>query len=125
MEYQEWGLGPPHFDGKNYQMWQRRMAAFLCGKGQILWDVTVNTTYVHPVNFLALGSRDMFDANNKVDDYLYRALCKSEFDRVQTKDLACRIWEQLKNAHARNAQVQARLFVTYVDIANVIDYRWI
>jgi hypothetical protein len=125
MEYQEWGLGPPHFDGKNYKMWQRRMAAFLCGKGQILWDVTMNTTYVHPVNFLALGSRDMFDANNKVDDYLYRALCQSEFDRVQTKDLACRIWEQLKNAHARNAQVQARLFVTYVDIANVIDYRWI
>jgi hypothetical protein len=25
----------------------------------------------------------------------------------------CRIWEQLKNAHARNAQVQARLFATY------------
>jgi hypothetical protein len=24
-----------------------------------------------------------------------------------------RIWEQLKNAHARNAQVQARLFATY------------
>jgi hypothetical protein len=125
MEYQEWGLGPPHFDGKNYQMWQRRMAAFLCGKGQILWDVTVNTTYVHPMNFLALGSRDMFDANNKVDDYLYRALCQSEFDRVQTKDMACRIWEQLKNAHARNAKVQDRLFLTYVDIANVIDYRWI
>jgi hypothetical protein len=29
------------------------MAAFLCGKGQILWDVTVNIAYVHPVNFLA------------------------------------------------------------------------
>jgi hypothetical protein len=27
--------------------------------------------------------------------------------------LACRIWEQLKNAHDRNAQVQARLFATY------------
>jgi hypothetical protein len=24
MAYQEWGLGPPHFDGKNYQMWQKR-----------------------------------------------------------------------------------------------------
>jgi hypothetical protein len=36
------GSGPPHFDGTNYQMWQRRMAAFLRGKGQILWDVTVN-----------------------------------------------------------------------------------
>jgi hypothetical protein len=89
------------------------MAAFLCGKGQILWVVMVNTTYVHPVNFLALGSRDMFDANNKAVDYLYRALCQSEFDWVQIEDLACRFWEQLKNAHAGNAQVQARLFATY------------
>jgi hypothetical protein len=56
-------------------MWQRRIAAFLNGKGHILWDVTVNTTYDHPVNFLALGSRDMFDANNKAVDYLYHALC--------------------------------------------------
>jgi hypothetical protein len=55
-------------------MWQRRMAAFLRGKGQILWDVMVNTAYVHPVNFLAPGSREMFDAN-KVVEYLYCALC--------------------------------------------------
>jgi hypothetical protein len=26
------------------------MAAFLCGKGQILWDVTVNTAYVHQLH---------------------------------------------------------------------------
>jgi hypothetical protein len=89
------------------------MAAFLRGKGQILWDVTVNTAYVHPMNFLALGSRDMFDANNKAVNYLYRSLCESEFKRVRTEDLTCRIWEQLKNAHARNAQVQTRLFETY------------
>jgi hypothetical protein len=89
------------------------MAAFLRGKGQILWDVTVNTTYVHPMNFLAPGSRYMFDANIKAVDYLHRSLCESEFERVQTEDLACRIWEQLKNAHAGNTQVQARLFVTY------------
>jgi hypothetical protein len=80
------------------------MDAFLRGKGQILWDVTVNTAYVHPVNFLASGSRDMFDANNKAVDYLYRSLCESEFERVHTEDLACKIWEQLKNAHAGNAQ---------------------
>jgi hypothetical protein len=84
MAYQEQGSGSLHFDGKNYQMWQRWMAAFLRGKGQMLWDVTVNTTYVHPVNFLAPGSRDMFDANNKAVDYLYHALCQSEFDWVQT-----------------------------------------
>jgi hypothetical protein len=113
MAYQERGSDPPHFDGTNYQMWQRLMAAFLRGKGQILWDVTVYTTYVHPVNFLTPGSRDMLDANNKVVDYLYRALCQSDFDRVQTKDLAFRIWEQLKNAHAKNAQVRAWLFATY------------
>jgi hypothetical protein len=68
MVYQEWGLGPPHFDGRKYQMWSKRMAAFLCGKGHILWDVTVDTAYVHLMNFLAPGSRDMFDANNKVVD---------------------------------------------------------
>ena len=67
------------------------MAAFLRGKGQILWDVTVDTAYVHPMNFLAPGSRDMFEANNKAVDYLFRALCQSEFDQVQTEDLACRI----------------------------------
>jgi hypothetical protein len=89
------------------------MAAFLRGKGQVLWDVTVNTPYVHPMNIFAPGLRDMFDANNKAIDYLYRSLCESEFERVWTDDLVCRIWEQLKNAHAGNAQVQARLFATY------------
>jgi hypothetical protein len=78
------------------------MAVFLRRKGQILWDVMVTTTYVHPVNFLAPESRDMFE-DNKAVDYLYRALCQSEFDRVQTEDLACRIWLELKNAHAGNA----------------------
>jgi hypothetical protein len=46
-------------------------------KGSDPLDVTVNTTYVHPINHLAPGSRDMFDANNKVVDYLFRALCQS------------------------------------------------
>jgi hypothetical protein len=91
MAYKERGLGPPHFDGKNYQMWSKRMAAFLCGKGQILWDVMVDTSYVQPINFLAPGSRDMFYANNKAVDYLFHALCQPKFDRVHTKHLACRI----------------------------------
>jgi hypothetical protein len=89
------------------------MATFLRSRVQILWDVAVNIAYVHPMNLLALGSRDMFDAKNKAVDYLYCSLCESEFERVRTEDLACRIWEELKNAHARNAQVQARLFATY------------
>jgi hypothetical protein len=75
MAYQEWGSGPPHFDGKNYQMWSKRMATFLREKGHILWDVTVDTGYVLPMNFLAPGPRDMFNANNKAVDYLFRALC--------------------------------------------------
>jgi hypothetical protein len=37
----------------------------ISGKGQILWDVTVNTSYVHLINFLAPGSKDMHDTNNK------------------------------------------------------------
>jgi hypothetical protein len=67
------------------------MAAFLRGKDQILWDVTVDIGYVQPMNFLAPGSKDMFDANNKVIDYLFHALCQLEFDRVHTENLACRI----------------------------------
>jgi hypothetical protein len=94
-------------------MYQRRMAAFLCGKGHILWDVTMDTTYVRLANFLAPGSRDVFDTNNKVVDYLYHSLCQLEFDRVQTEDLACRIWLELKNAHIGNADVQAQLCATY------------
>jgi hypothetical protein len=89
------------------------MAAFLRGKGQILWDVTVDTCYVQPMNFPALGSRDMFDANKKVVDYLFRALCQPEFDRVHTKHLACRIWLVLKEAHVENAEVQARMYAIY------------
>jgi hypothetical protein len=65
MAYQERGSGPPHFDGKNYHMWSKRMGAFLRGKGQILWDVTVDTGYVQPMDFLAPGSRDRFDANTR------------------------------------------------------------
>jgi hypothetical protein len=94
-------------------MWQGWMAVFLCGKCQILWDVTVNTSYVHPINFLAPGSKDMHNANNKAVDYLFHAPCQSDFDRVQTDDLACRIWKQLKDAHAENAEVQAWMHATY------------
>jgi hypothetical protein len=75
MAYQERGSGPPHFNGKNYQMWSKRMAAFLRGKVQILSNVMVDTGYVQVMNFLAPGSRDMLDANNKAVDYLFRALC--------------------------------------------------
>jgi hypothetical protein len=73
-------------------MWSKRMAAFIRRKGQILWDVTVDTGYVQSMNFLAPGSRDMFDANNKAVDYLFRVLCQPEFDRVHTESMACRIW---------------------------------
>jgi hypothetical protein len=92
---------------------EKWMATFLLGKGQILWDVTVDTWYVQPMNFLAEGSRDMFDAKNMAVDYLFRALCQPVFDRVHTEHLACRIWLVLKEAHVGNAQVQARMYVTY------------
>jgi hypothetical protein len=103
MAYEEWGWGPTLFDGKNYQMWSNRMATFLRGMGQILCDVTVDTGYVQPMNFLAPGSRDMFDANNKAVDYLFRVLCQPELDQVHTKSLACRILLVLKEAHGGNA----------------------
>jgi hypothetical protein len=76
MAYQERGSGPPHFVGKNNQMWSKWMGAFLRGKGQILWDVTVDTGYVQPMDLLALGSRDRFDANNKASTTCF-VLCVS------------------------------------------------
>jgi hypothetical protein len=57
------------------------MVAFLRGNDQILRDVIVDTTYVQPMNFFAPGSRDMFDTNNKVVDYLFCALGQSELLR--------------------------------------------
>jgi hypothetical protein len=66
--------------GSSTLLWQKipdveqADAAFLRGKGQILRDVTVDTGYVQLMNFLAPGSRDMFDAINKAVDYLFRAL---------------------------------------------------
>jgi hypothetical protein len=89
------------------------MAALLRGKGQILWDVTVDTGYVQPMNFLAPGSRDMFDVNNKAVDYLFRALCQPDFYRVHTESLACRIWSVLTETHVGNAQIQAKMYATY------------
>jgi hypothetical protein len=94
-------------------MWSKGMGEFLRRKSQIIWDVTVDTGYVQPMDFLAPGSRDRFDANNKAVDYLFRALCQPEFDRVHTEHLACRIWTVLKEAHVGNAQVQARMYATY------------
>jgi hypothetical protein len=73
----------------------------------------VDIGYVQPMNFLAPGSRDMFDANNKAVDSLFCALCQPEFDRVHTEHLACRIWSVLKEAHVGNAQVQAQMYATY------------
>jgi hypothetical protein len=59
------GFGSSALQWKNYQMWQRQMAVFLRGKGQILWDVTVDATYVCLVNFLAPGSSDMHDTTTR------------------------------------------------------------
>jgi hypothetical protein len=86
-------------------MWSKSMAVFLRGKGQILWDVTVDTGYVQLMNLLAPGSRNMFDANKKAVDYLFRVPCQPEFDRVHTESLACRIWSVLREVQVGNAQV--------------------
>jgi hypothetical protein len=52
----------------------------------------------------------MFDANNKVVDYLFPALCQSKFGQVHTENLACRIWTVFKEVHVRKAQVRARMY---------------
>ena len=113
MAYHDRGSGPPHFDVTNYSMWEARMEAFLRGNGQLLWDVTIYTTYVIPTTFVALGSRDQFEANSRSVDFLICALSKHEFNHVLGETLACKIWDKLKVAHRGDSQVKARLFSTY------------
>jgi hypothetical protein len=73
MAYQEWGSGPPHFDGKNYQMWSKRMGAFLRGKGQTLWDVTVDTGYVQPVDAKSALNANHTASRTKLASHAQRA----------------------------------------------------
>jgi hypothetical protein len=75
---------------------------FSSRQGSDHWDVTENTSYVQSINFPAPGSRDMHNANNKVVDYLFCALCKPEFDQVFAENLACKIWDKLKVANSGN-----------------------
>jgi hypothetical protein len=89
------------------------MAVFLHGKGQLLWDMTEDTNYVRPTNFVASGWRDMHDASNKATDYLFCAFCTYELDRVYGETLANKVWDKLEVANAGNRQVLARLFATY------------
>ena len=105
--------GPPHFDGKNYPYWAARMCAFLRGKGQLLWDVTIDENYVTPLVLTAPGAKEKVEANARAVDYLFRALCLEEFERVVGEDLACKIWSKLKVAHSGNSHVCARLFTMY------------
>jgi hypothetical protein len=106
------GFGSSTLDGKNYQMWSKRMAAFLRGKGPILWDVTVDTGYVQLMKFLAPGSGTRSTPTTRRSTTCF-VLCQPEFDRVHAENLACRIWMVLKEAHVRNAYVQARMYETY------------
>jgi hypothetical protein len=73
----------------------------------------VDNSYVQPMNFLAPGLRDMFDAINKAVDYLFRTLSQPEFDWVHMESLACRIWSVLREAHVGNALVQDQMYTTY------------
>jgi hypothetical protein len=79
---QQRGSGPPDFDGKNYQMWSKRMGAFLRGKCQILWDVTVDTGYVQLMYFLSPETRDRFHANNKAVTRMSFAIVEKRVTRM-------------------------------------------
>jgi hypothetical protein len=70
---------------------------------------TTATVLPHPEHPEWADLSMMFFAHRGVAsvDYLFRALCQPEFDRVHTEYLACRIWLVLKEAHVGNAQVQA------------------
>jgi len=65
------------------------MKAYLKGKGMNLWRITQNSTYVipteDPTDPTAVA---LLEANNRVVDILQASLCKPEYDRISSEELA-------------------------------------
>ncbi|XP_022684314.1 uncharacterized protein LOC111257976 [Setaria italica] len=104
----------PHFDGTDYDYWQSRMKAYLKGKGMNLWRITQNSTYVIPAEDPTdPAAVALLEANNRVVDILQASLCKPEYDRISSEELAFQIWDKLKKYHEGSNAVKTRKFEIY------------
>lgn len=101
----------PFFDGTDYDYWKARMTNYLKGKSLKLWKITQNATYVipaeEPTNAAEIG---LLETNHRVVAILQASICKTEYDRVSSEDLAYQIWEKLRKYHEGSNTVKNRKF---------------
>ena len=101
----------PFFDGTDYDYWKARMTNYLKGKSLKLWKITQNATYVipaeEPTDAAEIG---LLETNHRAVAILQASICKTEYDRVSSEDLAYQIWEKLRKYHEGSNTVKNRKF---------------
>ncbi|XP_066334528.1 uncharacterized protein [Miscanthus floridulus] len=99
------------FDGTDYDYWKARMTNYLKGKSLKLWKITQNATYVipaeEPTDAAEIG---LLETNHRAVAILQASICKTEYDRVSSEDLAYQIWEKLRKYHEGSNTVKNRKF---------------
>ncbi|XP_066324527.1 uncharacterized protein [Miscanthus floridulus] len=101
----------PFFNGTDYDYWKARMTNYLKGKSLKLWKITQNATYVilaeEPTDAAEIG---LLETNHRAVAILQASICKTEYDRVSSEDLAYQIWEKLRKYHEGSNTVKNRKF---------------
>ncbi|XP_066323564.1 uncharacterized protein [Miscanthus floridulus] len=101
----------PFFDGTDYDYWKACMTNYLKGKSLKLWKITQNATYVipaeEPTDAAEIG---LLETNHRAVAILQASICKTEYDRVSSEDLAYQIWEKLRKYHEGSNTVKNRKF---------------
>ncbi|XP_066320253.1 uncharacterized protein [Miscanthus floridulus] len=99
------------FDGTDYDYWKARMTNYLKGKSLKLWKITQNATYVipaeEPTDAAEIG---LLETNHRAVAILQASICKTEYDRVSSEDLAYQIWEKLRKYHEGSNTVKNQKF---------------
>ncbi|XP_066361067.1 uncharacterized protein [Miscanthus floridulus] len=87
------------------------MTNYLKGKSLKLWKITQNATYVipaeEPTDVAEIG---LLETNHRAVAILQASICKTEYDRVSSEDLAYQIWEKLRKYHEGSNTVKNRKF---------------
>ncbi|XP_027171800.1 uncharacterized protein LOC113771420 [Coffea eugenioides] len=102
-------LGPPIFDGTNYQMWAVKMEAYLAGND--LWEAIEDDYEVLPLpnNPIVAQMRhhnERRQRKSKARTSLYAAVTSTIFTRIMTLKMAHEIWNFLKNEYEGDEKIK-------------------
>ena len=102
-------LGPPIFDGTNYQMWAVRMEAYLGGND--LWEAVEDDYEVLPLpNNPTVAQmkhhNERRQRKSKARASLYAAVTSTIFTRIMTLKMVHEIWNFLQNEYERDEKIK-------------------